>query len=213
MTPGFHARGPFLATLEPVARLGGRDARAGGGGGSTALRMDFFNQSARGRAAMWGCVTMPDDMAQWAKLRGADAVTIRAPGGGRMQRHAAWRQPATHDDAPRIDKLYAAREITDREYQNACAVMELCRAAGMTKSQGVAEWLRVQGHVGGTDATPEDELRALIRTGGVDFQAVLMLLDPAEPPVLPYMWSRARRGLAKLDALAERWDGQRWGEE
>ena len=67
-----------------------------------------------------------------------------------MQRHAAWRQPATHDDAPRIDKLYAAREITDREYQNACAVMELCRAAGVTKSQGVAEWLRVQGHVGGT---------------------------------------------------------------
>jgi hypothetical protein len=65
----------------------------------------------------------------------------------------------------------------------------------------------------GTDACPEDELRALIRSGGVEFQAVLMLLDPEEPPVLPYMWSRARKGLAKLDAVAARWDGQRWGEE
>ncbi len=151
----------------------------------------------------------------WMEARNARAVTIRAPlGGERMTRAAAWRVPADDPKAPRIDRLYAAREITEREYQNACAVAELCRAAGLTKSQGVDQWLRVHGRgMGGTEPTPEDELRALIRGGGVDFQAVLMLVDPHEPPVLPYMWSRARRGLAKLDALAARWDGQRWADE
>jgi hypothetical protein len=159
---------------------------------------------------------MPDDQSQWAKARGAEAVTVRfrPPGAATLQRHAAHRIPPDNAAAPRIDRLFAAREISDREYQNACAVAELCRAAGMTKSVGVAQWLRTIGtHLGGTEPTPEDELRALIRTGGVDFQAVLMLLDPSEPPILPYMWSRARRGLGKLDAVAARWDGQRWGEE
>lgn len=162
---------------------------------------------------------MPDDShdtTAHARQRGAVPVTIRfrPPGAATLTRHAAHRLPPDDPSAPRIDRLYAAREISDREYQNACAVAELCRAAGLSKSAGVAEWLRVQGsRPGGTEPTPEDELRALIREGGVDFQAVLMVLDPAEPPVLPYMWSRARRGLAKLDALAARWDGQRWGEE
>jgi hypothetical protein len=161
---------------------------------------------------------MPDDqhnLADAMRARGAEPVTIRAPlEGNSLRRHAVWRQPETHDAAPRIDRLYAARELTDREYQNACAAMELCRAAGLFKSKGVAEWLRTQrGHDAGLGPTPEDELRALIRTGGVEFQAVLMLLDPSEPAVLPYMWSRAQKGLAKLDALAARWDGQRWGEE
>jgi hypothetical protein len=159
---------------------------------------------------------MPDDMTAQMRERGAEPVTIRfrATGATTLQRHAAHRIPADHESAARIDRLYAAREITDREFQNACAVAELCRAAGLSKSAGVAEWLRVQGsRPGGTEPTPEDELRALIRSGGVEFQAVLMLIDPHEPPVLPYMWSRARRGLAKLDAVAARWDGQRWGEE
>jgi len=159
---------------------------------------------------------MPDDQSQWAKARGAEAVTVRfrPPGAATLQRHAAHRIPPDNAAAPRIDRLFAAREITDREYQNACAVAELCRAAGMFRSQGVAEWMRINmGRSHGTDACPEDELRALIRSGGVEFQAVLMLLDPEEPPVLPYMWSRARKGLAKLDAVAARWDGQRWGEE
>jgi hypothetical protein len=161
---------------------------------------------------------MPDDtqnLAEQMRDRGALPVTIRASlGGERTTRHAAYRLPEYHEQAPRIDRLYAAREITDREWQNACAVLELCRAAGMFRSQGVAEWMRVQmGRSNGTDACPEDELRDLIRKGGVEFQAVLMLLDPAEPPVLPYMWSRARKGLARLDAVAARWDGQRWSEE
>lgn len=33
---------------------------------------------------MWGCVTMPDDMAQWAKLRGAEPLA-----GMLAQLHAA----------------------------------------------------------------------------------------------------------------------------
>lgn len=161
---------------------------------------------------------MPDDqhnLADAMRERGAEAVTIRVPGeGGRMSRAAAYRIPPDNPTASRVDRLFAAREITDREYQNACATAELCRAAGMFRSQGIAEWMRVEmGRANGVDACPEDELRALIRAGGVDFQAVLMLLDPAEPPVLPYMWSRARRGLAKLDAVAARWDGRRWGDE
>lgn len=158
---------------------------------------------------------MPDDMTAWAKARGAEPATIRARlEGNGLRRHAVWRQPEAHESAPRIDRLYAAREITEREYQNACAVAELCRAAGMFRSQGVAEWMRLQmGRSSGEDACPEDELRDLIRSGGVEFQAVLMLLDPAEPPVRPYMWGRARQGLAKLDHVAARWDGQRWGEE
>lgn len=159
---------------------------------------------------------MPDDMKHLAEQRGAQAVTLRfrPHGANTTQRHAAWRVPLASEDQPRIDRLYAARELTDRQYQNACAVLALCRAAGMFRSQGVAEWMRLEmGRAGGTDAGPEDELRHLIRTGGVEFQGVLMLLDPAEPPVLPYMWSRALRGLNKLDALAARWDGERWGEE
>lgn len=162
---------------------------------------------------------MPDDqnsLADQMRARGADPVTIRfrAAGANTLQRHAAYRIPEDHPSAPRIDRLYAAREITDREHQNACAVAELCRAAGMFRSHGVAEWLRLgMGRASGTDACPEDELRALIRTGGVDFAAVLLLLDAAEPPIPTYMLTRARRGLAKLDAVAARWDGRRWGGE
>lgn len=158
---------------------------------------------------------MPDDQAQWATFRGAKPVTIRAAlGAERTARHAAYRLPSEHPEMHRLDQLRAGDHITEREYQNACAVAELCRAAGMFRSQGVAEWMRMEmGRASGVDACPEDELRALIREGGVEFQAVLMLLDPAEPAVLPYMWSRARRGLAKLDHIAARWDGRMWGEE
>ena len=162
---------------------------------------------------------MPDDthnLAEQMRQRGAEPVTLRfrPPGASTAQRHAAYRLPPEHPAALRIDRLYAARQLTEREYQNACAVAELCRAAGMFRSQGVAEWMRVQmGRAHGEDACPEDELRELIRKGGVEFQAVLMLLDPEEPPVMPYMWSRALKGLGKLDGVAARWDGQRWADE
>ncbi len=187
---------------------------------------------------------MPDDMRDLAEQRGAKAVTLRfrPHGANTTQRHAAWRVPLADGQQPRIDQIQALqgfdpevpppasedlRDIRawerekrraeaegDRLYQNACAVMELCHAAGLFRSKGVAEWMRIQmGRSNSLDATPEDELRQLIRDGGVEFQAVLMLIDPEEPPVLPYMWSRALRGLARLDHVAARWDGERWGEE
>lgn len=159
---------------------------------------------------------MPDDTRDLAEARGAHAVTLRfrPPGANTTQRHAAWRLPLEDGQQPRIDRLYAIRGLDARQYQNACAVMELCHAAGLFRSKGVAEWMRVQmGRSHSLDATPEDELRQLIRDGGVEFQAVLMLIDPEEPAVLPYMWSRALRGLARLDHVAARWDGERWGEE
>lgn len=159
---------------------------------------------------------MPDDMRDLAEQRGAQAVTLRfrPHGANTTQRHAAWRVPLADGQQPRIDRLYAIRELTPHQYQNACAVMELCHTAGLFRSKGVAEWMRIQmGRSNSLDATPEDELRQLIRDGGVEFQAVLMLIDPEEPPVLPYMWSRALRGLARLDHVAARWDGERWGED
>jgi hypothetical protein len=161
---------------------------------------------------------MPDDthnLADAMRARGAEPVTIRAAlGSERTARHAAYRLPLQDHAQPRIDQLYAIRELDARQYQNACAVMELAHAAGLFRSKGVAEWMRVQmGRSNSLDATPEDELRQLIRDGGTDFQAVLMLIDPQEPPVLPYMWSRALRGLNKLDFVASRWDGERWGQE
>jgi len=157
---------------------------------------------------------MPDDQAGWAKLRGAVPVTVRfrPDGAHTVQRHAVHRLPEAHPDAVRIDQLHAARELSPRLYQNACAVMELCHAAGIWRG-GVAEWSRVNmGRAKGVEAGPEDELRALIRDGGVGFQAVLMLLDPARPDVRPYMWSRALAGLARLDGVAARWCGERCGE-
>jgi len=159
---------------------------------------------------------MPNDQSGHAKLRGAVPVTVRfrPPGARDVMRHAAHRLPEAHPDGVRIDQLHANGALNDRRYQNACAVMELCHAAGMFRSQGVAEWMRVNmGRANGVDACPEDELRALIRAGGVGFQAVLMLLDPARPAVRPYMWSRALAGLDRLDMVAARWCGERCGEE
>lgn len=159
---------------------------------------------------------MPDDQSAHAKERGALPVTVRfRPDGAQaVMRHAAHRLPQAHPDAVRIDQLHAARELSHRRYQNACAVMELCHAAGLFRSQGVAEWMRSNmGRANGVDACPEDELRALIREGGVGFQGVLMLLDPARPEVRPYMWSRALAGLDRLDGVAARWGGERCGED
>lgn len=158
---------------------------------------------------------MPDDLPDHARARGAEPATIHARlEGTSLRRHAVWRQPEAHPAAPRIDRLYAQRELTPRQYQNACAMAELCWAAGLFRSKGVAEWMRLQmGRSHSTEPTPEDELRQIIRDGGVDVQAVLMLLDPSEPVVRQYMWSRALRGLSRLDHVAARWDGQRWGEE
>lgn len=159
---------------------------------------------------------MTDDQSAHAKLRGALPVTVRfRPADAHtVQRHAVHRLPEAHPDAVRIDQLHAAGALNDRRHQNACAVMELCHAAGLFRSCGVAEWMRSNmGRANGVDACPEDELRALIRDGGVGFQAVLMLLDPARPEVRPYMWSRALAGLDRLDMLAARWGGERCGED
>lgn len=157
---------------------------------------------------------MSDDMSQWATDRGAKPVTIRAAlGTDRTTRHAAYRLPAEHPKAARLDQLHAGGHLDARLYANACAVWQLWRASGLGKSEGIATWLRTCRTTGDgriDEPTAEDELRHLIRNG-VDFEAVLMLVRG--DPMAAYMFSRALRGLDKLDALAARWDGEMWRDE
>lgn len=56
MTPLNHARGPFLATLEPVARLGGRDGAGRGCIGFYGAQNGFLQPTARGGALQCGGV-------------------------------------------------------------------------------------------------------------------------------------------------------------
>lgn len=159
---------------------------------------------------------MTDDQSAHAKERGALPVTVRfRPDGAQaVMRHAVHRLPEAHPDAVRIDQLHAAGALNDRRHQNACAVMELCHAAGLFRSCGVAEWMRTNmGRSNGVDAGPEDELRALIRDGGEGFGAVLLLLDPAKPEVMFARWSQALAALDRLDGVAARWGGERCGED
>lgn len=147
--------------------------------------------------------------------RSAVPVTIRAPlptdspGEERMQRAATFRQPLTHEEAPKIDRLFAIGELTPSQYQNACAALNLMRI--VQRSKGVAAWKRDMGHDSGTEAGPQDHWNDLIEAGGVGMQAVCMLLR--DEVMGPYMFSRAKAHLDTLDALAMAWAGERWPEE
>lgn len=157
---------------------------------------------------------MPDDNGQWAQLRGARPVTIRARLGGdeRMSRHAAYRLPMDHPEMARLDQLHAGQHLTARQYANACAVMRLYEASGLGRSKGVAGYLRTDlGRASGEAYGPEDEMRDLISRGGVGMQAVLMLIRGEA--VLPYMWGRCTAHLDTLDHVAARWDGECWSAE
>ncbi len=159
---------------------------------------------------------MPDDIAQWAQLRGAQPVTIRfrPDGANTTQRHATWRLPDDHPDACRLEQLYSGRHIDARQYANACAAMRLYHDSGLGRSEGVATWLRTCRTSGDGDidhATAKDILNGLIRSGGVEFQAVLMLVRG--DVLLPYMWSRCLAGLDRLDWLPGRYDGEQWRAE
>lgn len=147
---------------------------------------------------------------QWAK-----AVTIRAQlTGQRTARHAAYRIPPEHPAAHRLDQLHAGGHLDARLYANACAVMAIYHDSKLGKSEGVATWLRTCRTSGDGDMdrqTAEDVIRDMIEAGGVDFQAVLMVIRG--DVVLPYMWARALRSLDKLDWLPARYDGERWRAE
>ncbi len=156
---------------------------------------------------------MPDDLTAHAKARGAEPVTIRASlDGGRLQRHAAHRLPAGHPEMHPIDQAHAQGRLTDRQYQNACAVLRLYDASGLGRSKGVAEWTRINGrHHTGEDFGPEDEWRALIRDGGVGMAAVAQLV--AGEVLGNYVMGRAAAHLDTLNAVAARWDGEMWAED
>lgn len=157
---------------------------------------------------------MPDDMAQWAQARGAQPVTIRfrPDGANTTQRHATWRIPSDHAGAHRLDQLHAGGHLDARLYANACAVLAIWLASGLGRSTGVARYGRsAPGRSGGTARGPEDDLRDLIESGDVDFQAVLMLVRG--DLIGPYMFVRARRGLARLDHITARYDGEMWTDE
>lgn len=158
---------------------------------------------------------MPDDMTAWAVFRGAKPVNLRfrPEGASTTQRHAAHRIPADHPGAHRLDQLHAGGYLDGRQYANACAVLALWVSSGLGAS-AVADYQPRTRATGAGDIdreTAEDELRALIESGGVDIQAVLMLIRP--DPMGAYMWTRALRGLARLDWLAARWDGEMWRDE
>lgn len=161
---------------------------------------------------------MPDDikpLAEWMEFRRAKPVAIRASlGGERMQRHAAYRIPMDDPDAERLDQLHAGGHLDSRLYANACAAFRLYHDSGLGRSEGVATWLRTCRTSGDGDLnhqTARDVIHDLIRTGGVEFQAVLMVVRG--DVVLPYMWSRALRGLDSLDWLPARYDGETWRAE
>lgn len=157
---------------------------------------------------------MPDDIAAHMQARGARPVTIRArmTEGERLQRHAAWRLPMEHADSPLIDRMRAADLLTATQHQNACACARLWIDSGQGRSRGVASWLReTQNASTGVQRTPEDEWRELIRVGGVGMQAVCMLLR--DESLGPYMLKRATDHLDTLDAVAARWEGERWRDE
>ena len=152
---------------------------------------------------------MPDDHSAWAPLRGARPVTVRfrPPGAATTQRHAAWRIPDDHPGAHRLEQLHAAGLLDSRLYANACAVLALWLASGLGRSTGVARYGESRkGRQNGEERGPEDDIRDLIESGDVDFQAVLMLVRP--DLMGPYMFNRAKRGLARLDHLQARWDGE-----
>jgi hypothetical protein len=144
-----------------------------------------------------------------ATQRGAmpTTLTFRAPGASMSQRHAAWRIPAEHPGAHRLDQLRAADLLDERLYANACAVLAIWIASGLGKSSGVGKYGRARtGRQSGEERGPEDDLRDLIESGEVDFQAVLMLVRG--DMIGPYMFDRAKRGLGKLDHITARWDGE-----
>lgn len=156
---------------------------------------------------------MPDDIAAHMRARGAEQVTIRArmAEGERLQRHAAWRLPMSHEDMPRLDRLRAAGHLDARRYANACAAQRLWETAGQGRSAGVAAYLRTCRTSGDGDEeqqSAEDDLRRLIATGGVGVQAVLMLVRGDE--MGPYMWQRAHDALDDLDWLQARYSGEMW---
>ena len=156
---------------------------------------------------------MPDDQTAWVKARGAVPVTIRAPlDGARIQRHAAHRLPAEHPEAHRLDQLHAGGHLDARLYANACAALRLWMDAGLGRSRGIADYVRTEiGAVAGEARGPEDDLRDLIESGGVEFQAVLMLVRGDDMGT--HMWGRAVKGLDRLDMLAARFDGEMWRSE
>jgi hypothetical protein len=158
---------------------------------------------------------MPDDMSKWALFRGARPTTIRfrPDGAATTQRHATFRLPDDHPGAHRLEQLHAGGHLDGRLYANACAVLALWVASGLGAS-AVADYQPRVRQTGAGDVnreTAEDELRDLIESGGVDFQAVLMLIRP--DAMGPYMFGRALRGLSRLDWLAARWDGECWRDE
>jgi hypothetical protein len=148
-------------------------------------------------------------------MRGAKAVNLRfrTEGATTMQRHAAFMLPPDHPGAHRLEQLHAGGHLDSRQYANACAVLALWIASGLGAS-AVANYEPREKATGMGDIeqqTAEDELRALIDKGGVDVQAVLMLIRP--DAMGAYMWGRALRGLNGLDWLAARWDGEVWRAE
>lgn len=159
---------------------------------------------------------MPSDpsIAAHMQARGALPVTIRArlTDSERLVRHAAWRLPMDHADSPLIDRMHAAGLLSRTQYQNACACARLWADCGQGRSRGVASWLREgQNASTGVQRTPEDEWRDLLRTGGVGMQAVCMLLR--DEPLGVYMLKRATDHLDTLDAVAAKWDGERYRDE
>ena len=150
--------------------------------------------------------------AETARSRGAEPVRLRyrAPGSAMAQTHAAWRLPASHPDAHRLEQLRSHGYLSPRLYQNACAVLALWVGSGLGAStvQDYQPRERVTGLGDPTERTPEDELRALIAAGGVGMQAVLMLVRG--DVMGAYMWQRCLRHLDTLDALAAKLDGLVW---
>lgn len=166
---------------------------------------------------------MPDDNVALAVLRGARPVNLRfrPQGAATMQRHAAYMLPSGHPGAHRLEQLHAGGYLDSRQYANACAVLALWVATGKS---GVAvsdcEPRVRQTGAGDVDReTAYDQWLKLLAwhagSAKVDFDHVLQVVrcEVIEPRDHRYVFDRAKRGLARLDWLAARWDGEVWRAE
>jgi hypothetical protein len=153
-----------------------------------------------------------------ATTRGAAPINLRfRPDGAAVtQRHAAWRIPADHPGAHRLDQLHAGGHLDARLYANACAVLAIWCATGWA-GVPVSDFQPRERATGDGDVdqqTAKDKWLALLAryTGAakVDLEMALMVIRCEAIPSgdMVYTFGRACRALDRLDWLTAEWDGE-----
>jgi hypothetical protein len=147
-----------------------------------------------------------------AIARGAMPITLvmRGEHGG-LQRHAAYRLPATHGDNHLIDQMAGHGVLTQQQHQNASALLYVFRAAGLDPATSARYSDRVHGQDAGAVCFMtiyRDEMACMSAKQSHLIGKVLR----GEGVVLHDL-GQLCAGLDKLDALAARYDVLPWADE